>query len=348
MKKLYILVSVYIIFSMFINSSGYAAFWDDWNKKTTQVNAQTPPVQTSSSSDEVTNVQTLLNQANQLIKEGEFDRAEDLAEKAKELLPNDPRTQRVLIEIYTAKGESQKAKNLLRETIVKPQFSDLVFWATRKYYDFFEGPGGVETGIQELKAANVNNVNVKKAIAEGYARLRDWGQVIDLYEEILASNPQDYLIADRLANYYIMNRDYSAAINILEQLTQNNPDNNSYLNSLLDAYTKGGQREQALTLYRQQIARKPNSAGLTGRYAEALMGFGQLEQALAQWERADQLDPTNLYFKQRRGETALQMGNYPYAEKQFNELLRAATQQKNERVKKMATEYLKTIADLKK
>ncbi len=347
MKYIYFLVSVYVILAFITEGVAYGAFWDTWGNDVTALNqaqAQTQP-EADAEEDDITRAQRLINEAQSLLRENEPEAAREMILEAQEILPQDPTAQRTLIETYLAQGRNQNAKSILAQTISRPEFSELIFWATRRYYDLFENSGGIEAAIEQLEGLSPN-ASVQKAMAQGYARLRDWSRVTEIYEELLRADPTDHFLADRLANYYMMNRDYSAAVNILEQLIRNNPENTSYTNSLLDAYTKGGQEEQALSLYRRQIEQKPQSPGLHGRYAQALMEFGRLQESLAQWERAYQLDSSNLYFKQRMGETAMEAGDYERARVELNELIRLATQQKNTRVKKIATEHLKTLEEL--
>jgi len=113
---------------------------------------------------------------------------------------------------------------------------------------------------------------------------------------------------------------YDKVIQALEPAVLANPNDIGVSNRLVNAYVRVGKAEEAIALYKQRIKKEPGSPDLHGRYAQALMDFARLEEAAVEWKKAFDLDPKNLFFKQKLAETYAALEQYTQAKKEFQEL----------------------------
>lgn len=210
---------------------------------------------------------------------------------------------------FMAKGQEDNAIKELEDAIASDQYTDIKEWATLELYQVAVKKNVVAEVVADLQKAetqNSTNIEIKKAIAEGYVRERDWSKVVVIYEDLAKKAPDDHTYKTRLTDYYILAGQFDKAIARLEPLVTANP-NDSYNSDILaNAYTQAGMSDKALALYKRKVDADPTSPGLRGRYAQALQNFGKYAEALAEWKKAYGLDPLNGFFKVKADEvTAL-------------------------------------------
>lgn len=287
----------------------------------------------------------LLNEARTLLDQNKPQEAQAKAEKARSLAPQDPAVNRQLAEIYLITDDT-KARALLKEIIISEDFPGISRWASIEYYNLAAKHGKVQEAVDELEAAakkKPKNVALQKEVAEGYVRLRDWGRVVEIYEDLSKKNPDDDTISTRLIDYCLLNKDYDTVIKKLAPVVKENPQDVGASDILARAYTGAGKVKEVIALYKERIKEDPNSPGLRGRYAQVLMEFGLLKDSRQEWAKAFELDPSNLFFKQKVGEIYLEEGDSRNAQKEFQELLAAAKEQKQSRYEDIANNHLAAI-----
>jgi len=289
----------------------------------------------------------LFDEAQDLLSQDKLKEAQRKLEKAKKLAPKDSAIIRQLGEIYII-NDKGKAEDLLTEILISEDFQDIKRWASIRYYNLAEAGEGIQPAILKLEAEakrNPKNLSILRQVAEGYVCLRDWGKVVEIYEDLAKKKPDDVTIETRLIDYQLLNQDYESVIKKLELKVKDNPENKGASDILMRAYTGAGKAKEALALYKQRVEADPNSAGLRGRYAQTLMEFGLLKDAAVEWGKCFKTDPSNLFFKQKTGETYLELEDFKNAKKEFSELLAIATEKKDARYQAIAESGLANVGE---
>ncbi len=289
----------------------------------------------------------LFIEAGELLIQDKPKEAQVKLEKAKKLVPNNSAINRQLGEVYIITDKA-KAENLLIEILVSEDFQDIKRWASINFYNLAEAGEGIQPAIAKLEAEakkDPKNLSIPRQVAEGYVCLRDWGKVVEIYEDLEKKQPNDTTITTRLIDYQLLNQDYDSVIKKLEAKVKKNPEDKGASDILMRAYTGSGKAKEALALYKQRIELDPNSAGLRGRYAQTLMEFGMLNDAAVEWKKCSELDPSNLFFKQRAAETYLELEDLANAKNEFSELLKVAKEKEDERYQAIAESGLANIAE---
>ncbi len=210
------------------------------------------------------------------------------------------------IESLVKAGKKDDAIRSIADTVAAGKHGDIHEWAVLELYTIAEqNPEKIQEIVTVLEAREkpgVENVPLKKAIAEGYVRLKDWNKVARIYEGLQAANPQDHGYKVRLIDYYVLAGEAPKAIAMLEPIVQQSPNDQYFGDILINAYVAAGMKDKALAMYQQRVNAEPNSAGLRGRYAQTLEGFGLLREALVQWKKAAEIDPSNPFFGKKAKE----------------------------------------------
>jgi len=226
------------------------------------------------------------------------------------------------VEAALASGNTENAESTLVEALSSPDFGDRD-WANIEFYNLSTTKDGIDAAIKKLEdkaTSQPENMGLQRSIAEGYVRLKDWGKVVQIYENLVKKNPDDSVLNTRLKDYNMLAGNYDIVIKNLEPIVNANPDDAGNSDMLANAYVRAGKVDEAIALYKKKLEKDPNSAGLLGRYAQALADFGRLDEAAKEWNKASQSDPTNLFFKQKEAETYLALGKTQQAKKAFEEL----------------------------
>lgn len=286
----------------------------------------------------------LFNRGQELINAGDTDQAEVVLKKALKLAPDDAQIRQSLAGVYLQAGDKAKARDALIEIISSADFAGIKRWAAGEYYKLAEGDEGVEAAVERLeKMAGKGSKNnyLLGAIADGNARLRKWDKVTGAYTQMLGNDPADSITRTRLFDASMLSGDYDTVINALEPVVTGKADDIANSDLLAKAYTAAGRENEAIALYEKKMASRP-TPGLAGRYAQALMDFGRLEEAAAQWEAAFNMDPTNLYFKQKAAETYQELGRTREAIAAYTDL-RSLSPANQPWFKELAEERLKEL-----
>jgi predicted Zn-dependent protease len=213
---------------------------------------------------------------------------------------------RETIDALIKAGKKDDAISALEDTVAAAKFADIQEASVLDLYTLAEQDTvKIQEIISDLETrllSDADNVPLKRAIAEGYVRLKDWNKVAGIYEGLHAQNTQDYSLKIRLIDAYSLSGQGSKAVILLEPIVQQNPDDKYFSDLLLTAYVGSGMKDKALALYQQRVAAKPTSPGLRGRYAQTLQDFGLLKESLVQWKKAAELDPSNPFFIKRTTE----------------------------------------------
>lgn len=203
-------------------------------------------------------------------------------------------------------GKKDDAISALIDTVAAGKFADIQDAVVLDLYALAEkDTAKIQQIVSELEAkllTDADNVALKRAIAEGYVRLKDWSKVAGIYEGLHAQNPGDHSLKVRLIDAYSLSGQGAKAVVMLEPIVEKNPGDRYFSDLLLTAYIGSGMKDKALALYQQRVAAKPNSPGLRGRYAQTLQDFGLLKEALVQWKKAAELDPSNPFFVKKTTE----------------------------------------------
>jgi tetratricopeptide (TPR) repeat protein len=246
-----------------------------------------------------------------------------------------------------SKGNDAKAMGDLEGVLSTAKYEDLKEWAQLELYNRAQAGGElakVTADLEKLAQKNPNDVLLQRAVAEGYLRQRNFAKVISIYEDLAKKNPKDSVIQIRLTGYYILGKEFDKAIARLEPAVNEDPENDYNSDLLLSCYTQAGMQDKALVLFKKRLDKDPDSPGLRARYAQALQDFGILDDSAKEWETAYNLDPRNLFFKQRAGEIYAQSGDSAKAKQQFQKVISSA-KDNQEWLKQKAEE---SMADLNK
>ncbi|MCG8431056.1 MAG: hypothetical protein MJA29_07775 [Candidatus Omnitrophica bacterium] len=217
----------------------------------------------------------------------------------------DPGLRKAAIEEKLHAGSRNEAREELMDTLVSREYPGISSWAARQLIKLAEADGTLSQVIAELKSRDPgDHPHLKRAIAEGYVKLKQWPEVVGVYEEIIADNPADAAARSRLTDYYLLAGRPDKIIPDLEARITANPGDKAAGDLLLRAYVQAKQKDKALALYKKRIKAAPSSPGLRGRYAQALEDLGMLSQSLREWEKAAELDPANAFFQRKAEDVA--------------------------------------------
>lgn len=225
--------------------------------------------------------------------------------------PSPSQTMRQTVETHLSNNRDNQASGVLKEILGSDKYEDIRGWANEEYYNLATEKGNIPDAIKELEKLSKRapkNKELKRSIAEGYVKLRDWNSVGAVYEDLLRDDPNDYVSFVRLIDAYMLQMNYTEVIRRLEPIVRTNPDDVANSDTLAHAYVGGGRQTEAINLYKKKIEKEPNSPGLRGRYAQALTNFGMPDEALKEWQKAYELDPENTFFKMRIDEVSGQLG----------------------------------------
>lgn len=212
--------------------------------------------------------------------------------------------QRAKIKSHLDKGDKAQAIKALKEAVTSKDTKDISDWATTELYNLAQAEGEVPAVVSDLEktaAQSPNDIELQRAVAEGYVRERDWTKVVSIYEELVTKNPADSTLSTRLVDYYILAKQYDKVITKLEPIVNANPNDSYHSDTLLNAYVGAKDSGKAIALFKKRLAQEPNSPGMHARYAQALADFGMAKESAQEWEKAYDLDPSNPYFRMKTG-----------------------------------------------
>lgn len=207
----------------------------------------------------------------------------------------------------TAAGRKNEARQLAEDTIISHGSKDVKERATLQLYTQAQEEGTLQDTVERLQEkldADPDNAMLRRAVAEGRARLHDWNEAAREYEKMVRDAPDDSGARTRMLETYMLAGQADKAVAELEPVVEANPGDVYNSDLLLNAYVKAGMKDKALTLYQSRLSADPGSAGLHARYAQALLDFGLLEESLKEWQTAARLYPSEPFFSRRAQEIA--------------------------------------------
>jgi putative PEP-CTERM system TPR-repeat lipoprotein len=146
------------------------------------------------------------------------------------------------------------------------------------------GKPALQEGEQWLKT-NPKDLQVRRALADGYAQTSQFPQARRSYEAIRVTTPNDAAVMNNLANVLQQLKDPSA-VKMAEQAVANSTGNAKYLDTLGWIQFQNGQEDRALQNLRDARLREPSNPDIRYHLAAVLVKAGRKGEARAEIDAA--------------------------------------------------------------
>lgn len=194
-------------------------------------------------------------------------------------------------------------------------------------------------GLLEKPLIELNEFDVRYALAQLYARGKDWQKAEIECHKILEKNPNEPNAHFYLGYIYGESSKVDKAVKEFNRAIELNPNHSPALNSLSYLYAQRGENlDYALSLVKKALELEPSNAAYLDTLGWVYFKKGDLENALRYLENASVLvkDP-EIY--EHLGDVFLEMGNLSEARKNWDRSLeldskRASAKDKIENIKR--------------
>ncbi|HLG19587.1 MAG TPA: tetratricopeptide repeat protein [Bdellovibrionota bacterium] len=233
----------------------------------------------------------LVQLADEVLRKGDFTRAEQLATAAAASKPDDREAHFLLGKIYGAQKQWDKSEDEFKKVVALD-------------------PSGDEEAVIALATVYVESKRPEKAVA--------------VLEALTQANP------DHLLGYYYLGRVYSEldrfddAIRAYEKAVAINPVFSSALRAIALIYEYQGKKDEAVETLQRVLDIEIDNANVRNHLGQLYLERNDLDSALKQFEIVARDHPKDVTARLRIGLIYLQRGDYKEAEKILRELLKDA------------------------
>jgi tetratricopeptide (TPR) repeat protein len=235
----------------------------------------------------------------------------------------------------------------------KPESSSALLEKARVLFNTGNHAEALEV-FKKLKALEPQNRDLQRELAEAYFISGRSREALSEYEALAKYFPQDFQIQERIGDLYAQNKNYRKAIVAYQKACSLEPENIFLQIKLARAYNFSGDKEKALPLYRAILAKR-NDINLQTEMGELLVAARQYSEALQVYQRIlepypqswdtrlklaallyhqkafdqaareleilVQKDPDNPEVWSLMGSNAMELGDYPQAQKALQKAL---------------------------
>ncbi len=201
--------------------------------------------------------------------------------RARSILESNPRLaigHSLLGDIALARGQGPGAIEAYRKAHqVEPSSETLL-----RLFNMQAKVGAGETALplaEQWLKARPNDLAVRSALADGYARAKNYAAARKAYEEILKQQPQDARTLNNLANIQLLTNDPLGAIKSAEKALAGDPGNAATIDTLGWALFQNGQVDRALSYLRDARLRNPLDSEIRYHLGAVLAKLGQKKEA---------------------------------------------------------------------
>jgi Flp pilus assembly protein TadD len=211
-------------------------------------------------------------------------KAEQRARQVLALAPKRAIGYSLLGDVAQARGQTTAAiDNYRRAHQIEPS-SDTLLRLFRALSVQDGGKPALQLAEQWLKT-RPQDASVRRALADGYARIGNYGAARTSYEALLALSPDDADALNNLANVLLRLKDPSA-VAVAEKAMAKAPSNANAIDTLGWALFQNGQADRALQLLRDARLREPGNPDIRYHLAAVLAQSGRKTEARDEVEAA--------------------------------------------------------------
>ena len=225
--------------------------------------------------------------ASLLVRQGNMNRAEELARRAVELNAQETQAYLILGGIYTARGK-------LAEAV---------------------------TVYEKLRTLKPEETEVQLLLGTSYLELGRNQEAVDLLEKLVKAERGDVLARFYLAQGYIRLRKYDEAERELNFLTHQQPQFTRGLLILGNLHESRGNFNKAEEIYKRILSYEPDNRQARARLGQVYIRKENLEGALKEYERLRQEEPGNLDVHRTLGFLRFERRNFQEALREFRFVL---------------------------
>jgi putative PEP-CTERM system TPR-repeat lipoprotein len=211
-------------------------------------------------------------------------KAEQRARQVLALAPKRAIGYSLLGDVAQARGQSAAAIDNYRRALQIEPSSDTLLRLFRALSGQDGGKPAVQLAEQWLKT-RPQDVSVRRALADGYARAGNYAAARTSYESLLALSPDDADALNNLANVLLRLKDPSA-VTVAEKAMAKAPSNANAIDTLGWALFQNGQVDRALQLLRDARLREPGNPDIRYHLAAVLAQSGRKTEARDEVEAA--------------------------------------------------------------
>lgn len=238
------------------------------------------------------NMVAIIDLTNQLLKRGDYARAEALSVKAIQANPNDPAPLEMLIQLKAAQKDWRAAQKGVEQLKTLSQTA-----LAAKYWEGFLAArqGHVQTAIkayQEAFAVKPDHVQTLEALRQVYQDSGRRAELLAYLKKFVTQNPSVTPAQLLLAQAYSRDKDWAAAEAALSRAGENLPDDMDIKLKLVEVIARRDEARAETTL-KSFIQTHPKQAALRFRLASLYIARQQYSEAVAALQEIVGLDPAN-------------------------------------------------------
>lgn len=233
-----------------------------------------------------THVNRIIEEANDLLKLNELDRAEVLFDKARQANPLSARALHGLAQIEERRNDSQKALMYLKQAcLMNPEYVE----ALRDILEILMVRGPVRELIeyaQKAHAASPENPKYSLILAKAYLEEEDLALSEKYFKKTIRHAPKLAQAYKGLGQLYLIQEEYDLAMGNLEKALDLDEGDVSVLNSLGTSYVKLGRYEKGIEKYLAALKIRPHDYRVMFNLGYAKEKLGDLESARFFYQQA--------------------------------------------------------------
>ncbi len=215
-----------------------------------------------------------------------------------ELAPTNPDGWVYLASLYFERNDFQRAAEVLEQAKkILPEAARVHFLLGLSFQRLKRTEDAARV-LERARLLNPKDVNTLSALALVYDEMKRHEDSDRLYEDALKLDPHNHLI---LNNYgYSMaerGEHLERALAMAKEAVQQQPENPSYLDTMGWVYFKLGQHEEAERFVRKAVEKGEASAVVHEHLGDIYSKLGQKDKALEYWQKALDKDSTNQVLK---------------------------------------------------
>src|SRR4028119_429469 len=238
-------------------------------------------------------LETLTNQAEELIQTGDYKGAIGIFQQALEIAPHNTEILRKYGKVLGKNNQYQEAFEIFEKArIIDPKNVKILgsYAKVLKYGGTLNKRLEVLHILVKIEPDNPKTLNsYANALISNNQHEKAW----PLFERALQIEPNDLRTLNIYANALISNNQHEKAWPLFERALQIEPNDLRTLNSYANALSSNNQHEKAWPLFERGLQIEPNNVITLNSYANALSSNNQHEKALQLFERALQIEPNN-------------------------------------------------------
>jgi tetratricopeptide (TPR) repeat protein len=227
-----------------------------------------------------------LAEATRALYQGNYRKAESLAEGYIRLYPSSVAGLTVLARAVIAEGDYQRGLKLLAKAFgIDPKNVDVLYFISRISALM------AQQEFQELQRLAPNSLRVHQLLAESYRSRGDRAEAVKEYGKALKLAPDSVELLVAVADLERSQFHFESAITYYSRALKINPRNYASAYGMAVSYLYLQQPNSAIPYFRLAIASDPRSAVAYFGLGDALLRTGDVKSSVAELEEAVRLQP---------------------------------------------------------